>query len=141
LTIQIRFHVWAWIPKSMQRQANFRMDLALYCVFMVDIVMACLKYLSFMIFYDNLTIIIWFHAGAWIHSPKFMQTQVIFYMDFAKYWIDMVCIVMACLKYLSFSFFNDILTIPIWLKCEHGSIDQIPCIDRQISVWILHYTG
>jgi hypothetical protein len=81
------------------------MDIALHWLDMIGIVMACLKYHSFSIFKYILTIQILFHVVAWIHLTKSMRGQANFCMDIALHWLDMVGIVMACLKYHSFSIF------------------------------------
>jgi uncharacterized protein YcfL len=85
----------------MLKVANFYMDFALYWLDMVGIVMACLNYLTLVIFlrYFGHSKII-----PCVIMDPFTKNHVescSFHMGFELYWFDMVGIVMAHLNYLT----------------------------------------
>jgi hypothetical protein len=88
---------------------------------MVGIQMARLKYLSVDIllrYFDHSNRI---HVWAWIHLAKTIWKQAIFHMDYALYKLDMVCVVMAHLNYLSLDIFL--------IYFDHSN--RIPCVSME----------
>jgi hypothetical protein len=136
--------MWALIhlPKSTWKQANFYMDFALCWLDNIDIVLACLNYVILVIFlryFDHSN----FNPCVWMDS----FTKI--YMEIGKFPPEFCIILVRHYRYsirspklCYFSYFPKIFwPFKLSSMCVDGLIYRNSYGNRQISTWILHYTG